>query len=313
MTPPSVKMVKARGVGGGFDAAVRPGIVQLMKFLAYALIAALSPLPALASVMPAPGSQLTGQDAVYSLSLSKLRTHDITGATGRLRLQVLDGCTGWASYQHMTLIIRNVDGSLTKSISDYTTWESKDGKTLTFRVSQGDGDGKMQVTDAGTAIHTGPDNRGVVRFTVPANTEVKLPAGTLFPIQHMMQLLNAGQARKAFIAPLLFDGTSTDGAESTFITVFGYQGPENTPWPALDHYASTDANIAFFSRTNQDSTPEFSSSMRYFENGVTTDLVLDFGDFVMNGKLESLTIPKSACPAPPNNNVNNPPKPKTAG
>lgn len=274
-----------------------------MKFLAYALIAALAPLPAMASAASGLGSQLTGQDAVYSLSLSKLRTHDITGATGRLRLQVVDGCTGWASYQHMTLIIRNADGSLTKSISNYTTWESKDGKTLTFSVSQGDGDDKMRVIDAGTATHTGSDDSGVVKFTVPANTELKLPAGVLFPIQHVVQLLSAGREHKPFIAPLLFDGTSASGAESTFVTIFGYQGPENTSWPALNHYASTDANIAFFSRTNQDSMPEFSTSMRYFEDGVTTDLVLDFGDFVMDGKLQSLSIPPSACPASQSNPV----------
>ena len=31
--------------------------------------------------------------------------------------------------------------------------------------------------------------------------------------------------------------------------------------------------------------------MRYFENGVATNLVLDFGDFVMTGKLVHLSIP----------------------
>ena len=35
--------------------------------------------------------------------------------------------------------------------------------------------------------------------------------------------------------------------------------------------------------------------MHYFENGVATNLVMDFGDFVMTGKLESLTIPPSPC------------------
>lgn len=267
-----------------------------MRFFLCALVSVLVPLPVLAAQVVDAGSQLTGQDTVYALTLSKLRTHDITGATGRLQFQVINGCSGWASFQRITLIVRNADGSLTKSVSDYTTWESKDGKSLTFSVSQGNDDGKMQVADSGVATHTGPDDSGIVKFTVPANKTMKLPAGTLFPMQHTEALLEAGRQHKTFISPLLFDGTTTDGASSTFVTIFGHQGPENTPWPALDHYASTDVSIAFFPRTNQDSTPDFSTSMGYFENGVTTNLVLDFGDFVMNGKLETLNIPKNACP-----------------
>lgn len=268
-----------------------------MRFFACALVAVLTPLSALAITPAAPSNQLTGQEAVYTLSLSKLRTHDITGATGRLQFQVVDGCSGWASYQHITLIIRNADGSLTNSVSNYRTWESKDGKTLTFSVSQGDGSGKMQVVDSGTATHTSSDDSGVVQFTVPANTTVTLPAGTLFPMQHTQALLEAGREKKTFISPLLFDGTSSDGASPTFVTIFNHRPAGTTPWPELDQYASSNVSIAFFPRTNQDSTPDFSTTMRYFDNGVTTGLALDFGDFVMNGKLVSLSIPKAACPS----------------
>lgn len=267
-----------------------------MRSFLFALVGVFAPLPLMAAPASDSATQLTGQDAVYALMLSKLRTHDITGATGRLQFQVVDGCSGWASFQRITLIVRNADGSLTKSVSDYTAWESKDGKTLTFNVTQGDGSGKMQVTDSGVATHTGPDDSGIVKFSVPANMTIKLPAGTLFPMQHTEALLAAGRQQKTFISPLLFDGTTADGASSTFVTIFGHQAPGKTSWPALDQYASTDVSIAFFPRTNQDSTPDFSTSMRYFEDGVTTNLALDFGDFVMSGKLESLNIPKNACP-----------------
>ncbi len=266
-----------------------------MKVSVLALLAALAPLPVAAAGNLS--SQLTGQQVVYTLSLSKLRTHDITGATGQMQLNVVDGCTGWATNQHMTLIIRNVDGSLTKSVTDYVIWESKDGKTMSFALKEGDGSGKMKLDDAGTASHTGTDNAGIVQYSSPPNTELKLPRGTLFPTQHTEALLQAGRAGDKFISPLLFDGTSTDGAQATFITVLGHHGPGKTPWPALDKYASADVDIAFFERKNDDETPSFRTSMRYYENGVATDLVLDFGDFVMSGKINSLTIPPSACPA----------------
>ncbi|MDE2240165.1 MAG: DUF1849 family protein [Rhodospirillales bacterium] len=266
-----------------------------MKLSAIALLAALAPMPALADISLA--SQLTGQRAVYNLVLSKLRTHDITGATGQMSFNVVDGCTGWATSQHMTLIVRNVDGSLTKSVSDYVTWESKDGKTFSFSLSESDNDAKTVIDDAGIATHTGPDNAGVIKYTTPANMQLKMPAGTLFPMQHTEALLAAGRAGKTFISPLLFDGTTTDGAQATFVTVLGHHGPGKSKWPALDKYASTDVDIAFFKRKNDDETPDFRTSMKYYENGVATGLVLDFGDFVMTGKLSALSVPPSSCPA----------------
>ncbi|MDE1896811.1 MAG: DUF1849 family protein [Rhodospirillales bacterium] len=270
-----------------------------MKFSALAFLAALAPLPAAALNVSSNSlaSRLTGQHAVYNLALSKLRTHDITGATGQMSFNVTDGCTGWATTQHMTLIVRNVDGSLTKSVSDYVTWESKDGKTLSFSLSESDNDGKVKIDSAGIATHTGPDNSGVIKYTTPANTVLKMPAGTLFPMQHTEALLAAGRAGVKFISPLLFDGTTTDGAQATFVTVLGHHAPGKTRWPALDGDASTDVDIAFFERKNDDETPDFRTSMQYYENGVANALVLDFGDFVMTGKLNALSVPPSICPA----------------
>lgn len=285
--------VRAGGVDARFDVSARVGIVRLMKVSALALVLLMAPIPVLA----APASQITGENVVYKLSLSKLHTYAITGATGRVHLQIVDGCSGWASMQSMTLIIRGADGSLAKTINNFTTWESKNGRLFTFTISTADGGGKPRIVTSGTATRSSEYGAGVIKYSVPANKEVAFPAGTLFPIQHTEALLNAAQAGKKFISPLLFDGTSTDGAESSFITILGHQGPQNTPWPALNGYGSTMVNSAFFPRTNADSTPEFRTAMRYFDNGVATGLMLDFGGFVMSGKLVSLQLPKSACPA----------------
>jgi hypothetical protein len=258
-----------------------------MKLILAALLAA---LPACAHA-----DGLTGQDAVYDLTLAKVRSHDLTGATGRMDYRVVDGCTGWGTTQHMTLIVRNIDSSLTKTVSDYVTWESKDGKTLTFRLTESDNDGKTQIDDAGTATHTGPDNAGIITYTTPANTVIKMPPGTLFPMEHTEALLAAGTAGTKFIAPTLFDGTTADGPQATFVAELGHQGPEHNAFPALSAEPSSNVDIAFFQRKNSDQNPDFRTQMRYFDDGVATNLMLDFGDFIMSGKLVSLTIPPSTC------------------
>jgi hypothetical protein len=35
--------------------------------------------------------------------------------------------------------------------------------------------------------------------------------------------------------------------------------------------------------------------MRYYDNGVANDIMMDFGDFVLIGKLERLDLPPSNC------------------
>jgi len=238
---------------------------------------------------------LTGQDAYYDLSLSKVRTHDVTGATGAMRFSVVDGCNGWGTTQHMTLLIRNADGSLNKTVTDYMTWESKDAKTLTFTLEERDDDGKLIIDDAGTATHSGPNGAGSITYTTPAGRLINLPPGTLFPMAHTEALLAAGASGKKFISVPLFDGTSDSGAQSTFVAILGEHGPEKTDFPALAKLASTDVDIAFFDRDNSDENPNFRSQMRYYDDGVATDILLDFGDFVMRGKLEKLTIPPDYC------------------
>ncbi len=252
-------------------------------------------LTALAIPGVARAEGLTGQHALYDLTLSKVRTHDVTGAVGQMSFDVVDGCTGWATTQHLTLLVRNVDGSLNKSVTDYITWESKDGKTFTFTLRERDNDGKEVVDDAGSAVHTGDNGAGMITYTTPANTRMAMPPGTLFPMAHTEALLAAGRQGKKFISPPLFDGTTADGTQATFVAILGHQGPMPNRFAALSNIPSSDVDIAFYPRKPGDQNPDFRTQMRYFEDGVAANLVLDFGDFVLTGKLEKLTIPPSAC------------------
>jgi len=238
---------------------------------------------------------VTGQDAIYDLSLAKVRTHDVTGATGQMRFSVADGCTGWGTTQHMVLLIRNADGSLTKTVTDYVTWETKNGSMLTFNLSEQDNDGKPVIDDAGTAIHAGPGGAGTITYSTPANRVMTMPRGTLFPMAHTQAILDAAVRGQKFISVPLFDGTTDDGAQHTFVVILGRGDHGQAPFPELAKLTSTDVDIAFYERKNSDQNPDFRSQMRYYDNGVANSIMMDFGDFVLLGKLERLDIPQSNC------------------
>ena len=50
-------------------------------------------------------------------------------------------------------------------------------------------------------------------------------------------------------------------------------------------------SIAYFDeKTRGDQEPIYSQSFKLYENGVTRDLTLDYGDFVLAGKLTKLEV-----------------------
>ncbi len=263
-----------------------------MKFLLSAFTSFAIALPACAWADA--GSSLTGQDAIYHLYLAKVRTHDVTGATGEMRFSIADGCTGWGTTQHLTLLIRNADGSLTKTVTDYVTWETKSGSQLTFDLTEEDNDGKPIIDDAGTAMRAA-NGTGTITYSTPANRVMTLPPGTLFPMAHTAAILQAGRQGKKFISVPLFDGTADDGAQHTFVVILGRHQPATTAFPSLAKLPSTDVDIAFYERKHSDQNPDFRSQMLYYDDGVANNIMMDFGDFVMRGKLEHLDIPASAC------------------
>lgn len=259
--------------------------------LTAALLAALA-LPAVAAA--ASPIHLVGQNATYTLALSKVRGHSVTGATGRLEFDVRNTCDAYTVTQKMTLLIRNQDGTLSRTTSDYDTWEAKNGHRFTFLLRQGDGK-KMEVQDQGTAV-MGPKG-GEVTYLVPKGRTEKLPPGTLFPMAHTRAILEAAEAGKPYIDPPLFDGTSTHGAEHTFVAILERQAAHHDRFAHLSKLPSTLVDIGFWPRTEKDDEPDFRTQMHYFTNGVSRDVRLDFGNFVMDGKLTALTILKDTCPS----------------
>lgn len=236
---------------------------------------------------------LTGQNAVYTLSLAKVRGHSVTGAVGRLTFDVTATCKAFAVDQRLTLLVRNGDGSLSRTVSDYETWESRNGHHFSFLLRQSE-NGKGRTELKGTATMTAKG--GTVHYVVPAQRTAHLPPGTLFPMAHTRALLTAAEAGKPYIDPPLFDGTSSHGAEHTFVAILGWHKGKPDDFKALSGLPSTTVDIGFFPRLAKDNTPDFRTEAQYFTNGVARDVRLDFGNFVLRGKLAQLTMPPQACP-----------------
>lgn len=265
---------------------------QLSLPAALALALALTP-PALAATT-ANAADLLAHRAVYNLKLDAQKHGDVQAAIGTMSYEVLDTCDGWASQQRLKMTITNSEGQDIEMLSDYTTFESKDGRSMRFRMRQTT-DSAVTSDVEGAATLDGPNGTGSAHYTLPHDATTELPKGTLFPTAHTAALLAAAEAGKKFIALPLFDGTTEKGAQDSSVAIINWGGPKPSPWPALASQQSGRVHLAFFDRALSAQQPDYEVSMRYWANGVADDLAMDFGDFTMDGTLSEFTPVKPRC------------------
>jgi len=63
----------------------------------------------------------------------------------------------------------------------------------------------------------------------------------------------------------------------------------------LERVANGRVAISFFERGTNDDTPSYEVAMRYWQNGVSDDVAMDFGDFVVRATLINLTSNGKRC------------------
>lgn len=247
----------------------------------------------LACAAPARATDLAAHRAIYQLKLDHARSGDIGGATGTMAYEVQDACDGWATRQRLQMTITNRDGQDVQMQSDYTTWESKDGLQLRFRMRQTT-DQAVTSDLAGNATLPAAGEPGAAHFTSPEDAIKKLPAGTLFPMMHTVALLRAAAGGQKFVAVPLFDGTSAAGAQDSSIVISGWGDRPGGP-TELAGVPSGRFHIAFFNPGPDSQEPDYEVSMRYWDNGVADDLTMNFGDFSMAGKLAEFRLLPAKC------------------
>lgn len=254
-------------------------------------------LPALAGVGQGGPIDLAPHEAVYDLSLVRAEPGGLVSFTGELRYTIENACTGWASTWKMTTTLRNQDGLQLDTRWEFTSYESLDGKNYSFygRTVQND---QMPETIEGSTVRPTRAGRPLVAvFTAPQALKQPLASDTLFPNAHTISLLKAAREGRSFASGKLFDGGSLGGA----ILVTSAIGTrlDETRGSVLDHpllkTPSWIFSMAYFSEPEDGKpgdlmleTPVYEVQGRMHENGVTQDMLQNFGIFSVRARLTSL-------------------------
>jgi EipB-like len=245
-----------------------------------------------------PGADaMAAHRAAYRLTLDRSRDNAIARAEGVMVYEVVDACDGWATRQRFTLVLTDRDGQVVESASDYSTYETKDGRHIRFSLTQTT-QGAVSQRVSGEADVTAEGGR--VRYADPEAKEEALPPGTLLPMLHTIRALEAARGGQRLLVAPLFDGTTADGAQDTTTVISAWQGPQSGQrFAPLAAMGSARMRVAFFDRVDTSgggaSAPEYEVGLRYFENGVADELKMDFGEFVVDGRMEELALLPGAC------------------
>ncbi len=263
--------------------------------LACACLAGAGPLAAAPAraALAADRVPIAAHHALYALSFGASHDGSVAAASGSMSYDMADACNGWTTTQHLQIDMTNRDGQVVKMISDYATFESKDGRRLDFHTRQVTDTAVTEKVD-GTATLDGADGSGAVHYTSPEVKTIRLPPGTRLPTTHTAVIIAAATQGQRFVTVPLFDGTGVDGAQDTFVVIENWRDPGKQAQPTLAPLPFGRMHVSFFNRTPSTLTPDYEIGMRYYVNGVADDLAMDFGSFVMNGKLSAFKLAAAA-------------------
>lgn len=230
--------------------------------------------------------------AIYDLTMQ--RADDGANAvqmSGRMVIELSETCDSFLLNQRMLTRVDDRDGR--QRLNDFRVAALEGKRGLRFRFTiENYLNGELAEVEAGRARMSSPGGSGVAVYEKPESRSVNLPAGTVFPVGSNIRILEAAIAGERSLRDTLFDG-SGDGLylATSYIGKRSTAGsPEARKMPVLRDLATWQVQSAFFSLAEEKDVPEFETHFRLFENGVSGNMTLDYGDVVLAAELVDLAI-----------------------
>jgi hypothetical protein len=257
---------------------------------------------------PAGSVKLAPHVAVYDLTLTSSRgKRSLEGVRGRIVYDFSgSACEGYALNFRQVTELDSGEGKVALSDLRTATWEEGEGKSFRFK-SQNYMDSK-QIGDIDGRADRG---KGSVAVKLSKPGDKKFDAGkVVFPTEHMRLLIEAAKAAKTLLEIAVYDGSESGEKIYQSLSVIGRRiEAEKKPEDAaaakdvLTGLARWPVTISYFDKAEKkaddqpgEQTPVYAISFEMYENGISRALRLDYGDFVIDGKMSSLEVKKArAC------------------
>ena len=250
--------------------------------------------------------QLAPHRAVYEMSLGEARSGSgITAYDGRLVFEFTgSACKGYSLNTRLVSQMTDTQGETILADVWSSTREQGNGETFRFHSSQRLNH-RLDEATMGRATRGPSDESITVKLTQPAREEFSLSGSVLFPTQHSLALIEHAVTGQTVLQAKVYDGT--EEGQRVFDTT-AFIGPKSKPGSALGRHektaqkeklgnlASWPISIGYYELGVGDLTPSYQIDYRLYQNGVGGDLIIDYGEYTVEGKLSSLEyLKKTKC------------------
>lgn len=217
--------------------------------------------------------------------------NSITDIRGTMLIEVSKVCGGWVVQQRSETRLYHNDASVEHVRWGYVTYEAEDGSFFKFNTYRKNNDELVE------------DFRGKVQkngrlieanYQKPSKKKLRLPEGTLFPIQHIKALLAAAEKGDQVFPCIVFDGSNDEGASeiNTFI------GPKKimagNPASEVAHQFANQpfwpVRFAVYGNEKTDYEPLYTTAQELLPNGIIKQYVIDYGGIKIRGILDRIEL-----------------------
>ncbi|WP_150522797.1 cell envelope integrity EipB family protein [Roseibium sediminis] len=277
-----------------------------MKRLSVALLGSVLCVASLPEAALAGGSALAPHRAVYDMELDQAEGQSgIASLSGRMVYDFSgNSCDGYSvSFRFVTEFQDESGGSQVTDLQT-TSFEAPDAKAYEF-LSKTFVNQKLTESTRGKAKQS--DDVKLVDLAEPEKRSVLITDTALFPTEHLKRVISSALDGTRFVAADVYDGSETgDKVFSTTAVIGAVRDDAETITGAagqvekLDGVKRWPVTIAYFDPSQEEGgeqTPVYQLTFVLYENGVSRELILDYGDFAMKGKLTDLKFYDSeSCP-----------------
>ncbi len=280
-----------------------------LTFLTLLCAALLSPGTVVHAAPPAigkmPADLLVAHKAVYDIDL--IATHSgsqIINISGQMVYEWAPSCEAWVTDHRFKLFYEYADTPGLRVMSDFSTYESFDGSKFNY-ASRRHRDGELFQEIRGHAdLDKAGDGKAL--YIMPEKIKYDLKKGTVFPIGHTLELIRHAKAGDKFYNAEIFDGSDEDGPVeiNTFIGKAAHAPKDVVDNAKVDSSLlksrAWNVRMAFFPLKDDESISDYEMSLIFHENGVISDMEIEYADFSVRQKLVSLEkIPAHSCGSTP--------------
>lgn len=241
-------------------------------------------------------AKLIPHKALYDIKMvSRKNSSQVLNISGQMFFEWNHTCDAWTTDHRFNLKYEYADSPPMNITSDFSTYETFDGKSLDFNSRRKrNGDLYQQIRGRAELAAAQNNGGGEAIYTMPTGLIYDLKKDMLFPMAHTVELLLHAEQGDKFYNAAVFDGSDEEGP----VEINSFIGKKANP---LDDITLSDGidktlvdtpawkvRMAFFPTLTPEAEADYEMSATFHNNGIISNMLVEYDDFSVTQKLVAL-------------------------